>query len=162
MNIKVKLLTGQFMFSENFSLYGGVEQDLDSDKLSYTDLFLIANKVQNEQMQSSVGYDKLIELADKIKPQVSEPVQFASQEETAIEVVEVEVKTAEEKQAESEFLKEIQEQIENAPTSIAVKNVAALKEDGRSKEFFEEALQYEKATKKRGSVLKALDAAIEK
>ena len=51
---------------------------------------------------------------------------------------------------------EIEEKIINASNSMAAKNVAELSESGESKEFFQHALDVEKSTKNRKSVIAAI------
>ena len=53
-------------------------------------------------------------------------------------------------------ISKIDEKIINASNSMAAKNVAELSESGESKEFFQQALDVEKSTKNRKSVIAAI------
>ena len=165
MQVKVTLKVGAYMFSEGFSLSRGTQQILETDSLSYTDLFLIASKIQSEQLESSVSADEILTIAEKKKPQEvqeKQEISFESQEEGSIEVVEVEQEQEEvaeeqvEEKGQEDFIKLIVDQIEAAPTGIAVKSVRNFAEEGYSKEFFELALVNEEAGKNRPSVIKEI------
>lgn len=166
MQIKAKLKVGSFLFGQGFSLNRGKESVIDSDSLTYADLSILASKVQLEQVESNVSADKLLELAEKVKPESAKVLEtlFESTEEVVQEVIEVEVEEVkvEEKSEElsEEDVKLITENIEQAPNSVAVKSVKMFVEEGKSKDFFEAALKLEQSTKNRPSVIKAIKAAI--
>ena len=137
MQIKLKLVKSQFLFSENINLIKNKEVVVDSDTLTNTDIKILSGKIRSEELESNVSADKILE--------------FLS-EEAIQELKEVEVKAAEPE----DNISKIEEKIINASNSMAAKNVAELSESGESKEFFQHALDVEKSTKNRKSVIAAI------
>lgn len=161
MQIKATLKVGSFLFGQGFSLTRNKQELLDSDSLSYADLSILASKIQLEQIESNVSSDKLLEIADKIKPESSSG-EFVSTESVKPEILEVEVEEVVEdkKLLSKEDRALIVNEIEQAPTSIAVKSVKYFKEEGKGIEFFEAILKLEESTKKRPSVIKAVKSVL--
>lgn len=168
MQIKAKLKVGSFLFGQGFSLNRGKEIVIDSEKLTYADLSILASKIVLEQVESNVSADKLLELAEKIKPESSKVLEtvFESTEEVTQEVIEVELEEdkkdepTKEKGLSEDEVELITKNIENAPNSVAVKSVKMFAEEGKSKDFFEAALKLEQSTKNRPSVVRAIKSAI--
>ena len=80
MQIKLKLVKSQFLFSENINLIKNKEVVVDSDTLTNTDIKILSGKIRSEELESNVSADKILE--------------FLS-EEAIQELKEIEVKAAE-------------------------------------------------------------------
>ena len=171
MQIKLKLVKSQFLFSENINLIKNKEVVVDSDTLTNTDIKILSGKIRSEELESNVSADKILEfLSEDSIQELKEEVQVAEKlvEPTAEAQEEVvDEKVAEEDIAKSildeveeyfpeDNLSKIEEKIINASNSMAAKNVAELSESGESKEFFQHALDVEKSTKNRKSVIAAI------
>ena len=171
MQIKLKLVKSQFLFSENINLIKNKEVVVDSDTLTNTDIKILSGKIRSEELESNVSADKILEfLSEDSIQELKEEVQVAEKQvEPTAEAQEevVDEKVAEEDIAKSildeveeyfpeDNLSKIEEKIINASNSMAAKNVAELSESGESKEFFQHALDVEKSTKNRKSVIAAI------
>lgn len=171
MQIKLKLVKSQFLFSENINLIKNKEVVVDSDTLTNTDIKILSGKIRSEELESNVSADKILEfLSEDSIQELKEEVQVAEKQvEPTAEAQEevVDEKVAEEDIAKSildeveeyspeDNISKIEEKIINASNSMAAKNVAELSESGESKEFFQHALDVEKSTKNRKSVIAAI------
>lgn len=171
MQIKLKLVKSQFLFSENINLIKNKEVVVNSDTLTNTDIKILSGKIRSEELESNVSADKILEfLSEDSIQELKEEVQVAEKQvEPTAEAQEevVDEKVAEEDIAKSildeveeyfpeDNLSKIEEKIINASNSMAAKNVAELSESGESKEFFQHALDVEKSTKNRKSVIAAI------
>ena len=171
MQIKLKLVKSQFLFSENINLIKNKEVVVNSDTLTNTDIKILSGKIRSEELESNVSADKILEfLSEDSIQELKEEVQVAEKQvEPTAEAQEevVDKKVAEEDIAKSildeveeyfpeDNLSKIEEKIINASNSMAAKNVAELSESGESKEFFQHALDVEKSTKNRKSVIAAI------
>ena len=171
MQIKLKLVKSQFLFSENINLIKNKEVVVNSDTLTNTDIKILSGKIRSEELESNVSADKILEfLSEDSIQELKEEVQVAEKQvEPTAEAQEevVDEKVAEEDIAKSildeveeyfpeDNLSKIEEKIINASNSMAAKNVAGLSESGESKEFFQHALDVEKSTKNRKSVIAAI------
>ena len=179
MQIKLKLIRSQFLFSENINLIKNKEVVVDSDTLTNTDIKILSGKIRSEELESNVSADKILEFLSEdaiqelkeAEAKIEEVKAVEPQVEATVEVkeeeVEVDEKIAEEDIAKSildeveeyspeDNISKIEEKIINASNSMAAKNVAELSESGESKEFFQHALDVEKSTKNRKSVIAAI------
>jgi hypothetical protein len=171
MQIKLKLVKSQFLFSENINLIKNKEVVVNSDTLTNTDIKILSGKIRSEELESNVSADKILEfLSEDSIQELKEEVQVAEKQvEPTAEAQEevVDEKVAEEDIAKSildeveeyspeDNISKIEEKIINASNSMAAKNVAELSESGESKEFFQHALDVEKSTKNRKSVIAAI------
>lgn len=171
MQIKLKLVKSQFLFSENINLIKNKEVVVDSDTLTNTDIKILSGKIRSEELESNVSADKILEfLSEDSIQELKEEVRVAEKQvEPTAEAQEevVDEKVAEEDIAKSildeveeyspeDNISKIEEKIINASNSMAAKNVAELSESGESKEFFQHALDVEKSTKNRKSVIAAI------
>ena len=179
MQIKLKLVKSQFLFSENINLIKNKEVVVDSDTLTNTDIKILSGKIRSEELESNVSADKILEFLSEeaiqelkeAEAKIEEVKAVEPQVEATVEVkeeeVEVDEKIAEEDIAKSildeveeyspeDNISKIEEKIINASNSMAAKNVAELSESGESKEFFQHALDVEKSTKNRKSVIAAI------
>ena len=159
------------MFSENINLIKNKEVVVNSDTLTNTDIKILSGKIRSEELESNVSADKILEfLSEDSIQELKEEVQVAEKQvEPTAEAQEevVDEKVAEEDIAKSildeveeyspeDNISKIEEKIINASNSMAAKNVAELSESGESKEFFQHALDVEKSTKNRKSVIAAI------
>ncbi len=176
MQIKLKLVKSQFLFSENINLIKNKEVVVDSDTLTNTDIKILSGKIRSEELESNVSADKILEFlsedaiqelkeaevkAEEVKavePQVEATVEV--QEEVEEEITEEDIAKSildeVEEYSPEDNISKIEEKIINASNSMAAKNVAELSESGESKEFFQHALDVEKSTKNRKSVIAAI------
>ena len=177
MQIKLKLVKSQFLFSENINLIKNKEVVVDSDTLTNTDIKILSGKIRSEELESNVSADKILEFLseDAIQElkEVEAKIEEVKAEEPQVEpTVEAQEEEVDEKFAEEDIAKSILDEVEeyspedniskieekiiNASNSMAAKNVAELSESGESKEFFQHALDVEKSTKNRKSVIAAI------
>ena len=177
MQIKLKLVRSQFLFSENINLIKNKEVVVDSDTLTNTDIKILSGKIRSEELESNVSADKILEFLseDAIQElkEVEAKIEEVKAEEPQVEpTVEAQEEEVDEKFAEEDIAKSILDEVEeyspedniskieekiiNASNSMAAKNVAELSESGESKEFFQHALDVEKSTKNRKSVIAAI------
>ena len=171
MQIKLKLVKSQFLFSENINLIKNKEVVVNSDTLTNTDIKILSGKIRSEELESNVSADKILEfLSEDSIQELKEEVQVAEKQVEPTAEAQEEVK--DEKVAEEDIAKSILDEVEeyspedniskieekiiNASNSMAAKNVAELSESGESKEFFQHALDVEKSTKNRKSVIAAI------
>ena len=61
MQIKLKLVKSQFLFSENINLIKNKEVVVDSDTLTNTDIKILSGKIRSEELESNVSADKILE-----------------------------------------------------------------------------------------------------
>lgn len=177
MQIKLKLVKSQFLFSENINLIKNKEVVVDSDTLTNTDIKILSGKIRSEELESNVSADKILEFLSEDAIQELKEAEVKAEEVKAVEpqveaTVEVQEEVKDEKVAEEDIAKSILDEVEeyspedniskieekiiNASNSMAAKNVAELSESGESKEFFQHALDVEKSTKNRKSVIAAI------
>ena len=177
MQIKLKLVRSQFLFSENINLIKNKEVVVDSDTLTNTDIKILSGKIRSEELESNVSADKILEFLseDAIQElkEVEAKIEEVKAEEPQVEpTVEAQEEEVDEKFAEEDIAKSILDEVEeyspedniskieekiiNASNSMAAKNVAELSESVESKEFFQHALDVEKSTKNRKSVIAAI------
>ena len=174
MQIKLKLVKSQFLFSENINLIKNKEVVVDSDTLTNTDIKILSGKIRSEELESNVSADKILEFLSEEAIQELKEVEVKAVEPQAEATVEAqeEEEVKDEKVAEEDIAKSILDEVEeyspedniskieekiiNASNSMAAKNVAELSESGESKEFFQHALDVEKSTKNRKSVIAAI------
>ena len=154
MQIKLKLVKSQFLFSENINLIKNKEVVVNSDTLTNTDIKILSGKIRSEELESNVSADKILEFLseDSIQELKEEVVDEKVAEEDIAKSILDEV----EEYFPEDNLSKIEEKIINASNSMAAKNVAELSESGESKEFFQHALDVEKSTKNRKSVIAAI------
>ena len=169
MQIKLKLVKSQFLFSENINLIKNKEVVVDSDTLTNTDIKILSGKIRSEELESNVSADKILEFLSEEAIQELKEVEVKAEEPQAEATVEAQEEVKDEKVAEEDIAKSILDEVEeyspedniskieekiiNASNSMAAKNVAELSESGESKEFFQHALDVEKSTKNRKSVI---------
>lgn len=177
MQIKLKLIRSQFLFSENINLIKNKEVVVDSDTLTNTDIKILSGKIRSEELESNVSADKILEFLSEDAIQELKEAEPKVEEVKAVELqaeptVEAQEEVVDEKIAEEDVVKSILDEVEeystedniskieekiiNASNSMASKNVAELSESGESKEFFQHALDVEKSTKNRKSVIAAI------
>ena len=177
MQIKLKLVKSQFLFSENINLIKNKEVVVDSDTLTNTDIKILSGKIRSEELESNVSADKILEFLSEDAIQELKEAEVKAEEVKAAELqveatVEAQEEVKDEKVAEEDIAKSILDEVEeyspedniskieekiiNASNSMAAKNVAELSESGESKEFFQHALDVEKSTKNRKSVIAAI------
>lgn len=172
MQIKLKLVKSQFLFSENINLIKNKEVVVDSDTLTNTDIKILSGKIRSEELESNVSADKILEFLSEEAIQELKEVEVKAEEPQAEATVEAQEEVKDEKVAEEDIAKSILDEVEeyspedniskieekiiNASNSMAAKNVAELSESGESKEFFQHALDVEKSTKNRKSVIAAI------
>ena len=177
MQIKLKLIRSQFLFSENINLIKNKEVVVDSDTLTNTDIKILSGKIRSEELESNVSADKILEFLSEDAIQELKEAEPKVEEVKAVELqaeptVEAQEEVVDEKIAEEDVVKSILDEVEeystedniskieekiiNASNSMAAKNVAELSESGESKEFFQHALDVEKSTKNRKSVIAAI------
>ncbi len=175
MQIKLKLVKSQFLFSENINLIKNKEVVVDSDTLTNTDIKILSGKIRSEELESNVSADKILEFLSEDAIQElkeAEAKEVEVQDSPAVEVQEQVEVEQDEKVAEEDLVKnildeteeysaednisKIQDKIISASNSMAAKNVAELSEAGEPKEFFQHALDVEKSTKNRKSVIAAI------
>lgn len=172
MQIKLKLVKSQFLFSENINLIKNKEVVVNSDTLTNTDIKILSGKIRSEELESNVSADKILEFLSEEVIQELKEVEVKAAEPQAEATVEAQEEVKDEKVAEEDIAKSILDEVEeyspedniskieekiiNASNSMAAKNVAELSESGESKEFFQHALDVEKSTKNRKSVIAAI------
>ena len=172
MQIKLKLVKSQFLFSENINLIKNKEVVVDSDTLTNTDIKILSGKIRSEELESNVSADKILEFLSEEAIQELKEVEVKAAELQVEATVEAQEEVKDEKVAEEDIAKSILDEVEeyspedniskieekiiNASNSMAAKNVAELSESGESKEFFQHALDVEKSTKNRKSVIAAI------
>ena len=172
MQIKLKLVKSQFLFSENINLIKNKEVVVDSDTLTNTDIKILSGKIRSEELESNVSADKILEFLSEEAIQELKEVEVKAAELLLEASVEAQDEVKDEKVAEEDIAKSILDEVEeyspedniskieekiiNASNSMAAKNVAELSESGESKEFFQHALDVEKSTKNRKSVIAAI------
>ena len=172
MQIKLKLVKSQFLFSENINLIKNKEVVVDSDTLTNTDIKILSGKIRSEELESNVSADKILEFLSEEAIQELKEIEVKAAELQVEATVEAQEEVKDEKVAEEDIAKSILDEVEeyfpednlskieekiiNASNSMAAKNVAELSESGESKEFFQHALDVEKSTKNRKSVIAAI------
>lgn len=172
MQIKLKLVKSQFLFSENINLIKNKEVVVDSDTLTNTDIKILSGKIRSEELESNVSADKILEFLSEDAIQELKEIEVKAAELQVEATVEAQEEVKDEKVAEEDIAKSILDEVEeyspedniskieekiiNASNSMAAKNVAELSESGESKEFFQHALDVEKSTKNRKSVIAAI------
>lgn len=172
MQIKLKLVKSQFLFSENINLIKNKEVVVDSDTLTNTDIKILSGKIRSEELESNVSADKILEFLSEEAIQELKEIEVKTAELQVEATVEAQEEVKDEKVAEEDIAKSILDEVEeyspedniskieekiiNASNSMAAKNVAELSESGESKEFFQHALDVEKSTKNRKSVIAAI------
>ena len=172
MQIKLKLVKSQFLFSENINLIKNKEVVVNSDTLTNTDIKILSGKIRSEELESNVSADKILEFLSEEAIQELKEVEVKAAELQVEATVEAQEEVKDEKVAEEDIAKSILDEVEeyspedniskieekiiNASNSMAAKNVAELSESGESKEFFQHALDVEKSTKNRKSVIAAI------
>ena len=172
MQIKLKLVKSQFLFSENINLIKNKEVVVDSDTLTNTDIKILSGKIRSEELESNVSADKILEFLSEEAIQELKEIEVKAAELQVEATVEAQEEAKDEKVAEEDIAKSILDEVEeyspedniskieekiiNASNSMAAKNVAELSESGESKEFFQHALDVEKSTKNRKSVIAAI------
>lgn len=172
MQIKLKLVKSQFLFSENINLIKNKEVVVNSDTLTNTDIKILSGKIRSEELESNVSADKILEFLSEEAIQELKEIGVKAAELQVEATVEAQEEVKDEKVAEEDIAKSILDEVEeyspedniskieekiiNASNSMAAKNVAELSESGESKEFFQHALDVEKSTKNRKSVIAAI------
>ena len=172
MQIKLKLVKSQFLFSENINLIKNKEVVVDSETLTNTDIKILSGKIRSEELESNVSADKILEFLSEEAIQELKEIEVKAAELQVEATVEAQEEVKDEKVAEEDIAKSILDEVEeyspedniskieekiiNASNSMAAKNVAELSESGESKEFFQHALDVEKSTKNRKSVIAAI------
>ena len=172
MQIKLKLVKSQFLFSENINLIKNKEVVVNSDTLTNTDIKILSGKIRSEELESNVSADKILEFLSEEDIQELKEIEVKAAELQVEATVEAQEEVKDEKVAEEDIAKSILDEVEeyspedniskieekiiNASNSMAAKNVAELSESGESKEFFQHALDVEKSTKNRKSVIAAI------
>ncbi len=172
MQIKLKLVKSQFLFSENINLIKNKEVVVNSDTLTNTDIKILSGKIRSEELESNVSADKILEFLSEEAIQELKEIEVKAAELQVEATVEAQEEVKDEKVAEEDIAKSILDEVEeyspedniskieekiiNASNSMAAKNVAELSESGESKEFFQHALDVEKSTKNRKSVIAAI------
>ena len=172
MQIKLKLVKSQFLFSENINLIKNKEVVVNSDTLTNTDIKILSGKIRSEELESNVSADKILEFLSEEAIQELKEIEVKAAELQVEATVEAQEEVIDEKVAEEDIAKSILDEVEeyspedniskieekiiNASNSMAAKNVAELSESGESKEFFQHALDVEKSTKNRKSVIAAI------
>ena len=172
MQIKLKLVKSQFLFSENINLIKNKEVVVNSDILTNTDIKILSGKIRSEELESNVSADKILEFLSEEAIQELKEIEVKAAELQVEATVEAQEEVKDEKVAEEDIAKSILDEVEeyspedniskieekiiNASNSMAAKNVAELSESGESKEFFQHALDVEKSTKNRKSVIAAI------
>ena len=172
MQIKLKLVKSQFLFSENINLIKNKEVVVNSDTLTNTDIKILSGKIRSEELESNVSADKILEFLSEDSIQELKEIEVKAAELQVEATVEAQEEVKDEKVAEEDIAKSILDEVEeyspedniskieekiiNASNSMAAKNVAELSESGESKEFFQHALDVEKSTKNRKSVIAAI------
>ena len=172
MQIKLKLVKSQFLFSENINLIKNKEVVVDSDTLTNTDIKILSGKIRSEELESNVSADKILEFLSEDAIQELKEIEVKAAELQVEATVEAQEEVKDDKVAEEDIAKSILDEVEeyfpednlskieekiiNASNSMAAKNVAELSESGESKEFFQHALDVEKSTKNRKSVIAAI------
>ena len=172
MQIKLKLVKSQFLFSENINLIKNKEVVVNSDTLTNTDIKILSGKIRSEELESNVSADKILEFLSEEAIQELKEIEVKTAELQVEATVEAQEEVKDEKVAEEDIAKSILDEVEeyspedniskieekiiNASNSMAAKNVAELSESGESKEFFQHALDVEKSTKNRKSVIAAI------
>ena len=160
------------MFSENINLIKNKEVVVDSDTLTNTDIKILSGKIRSEELESNVSADKILEFLSEEAIQELKEIEVKAAELQVEATVEAQEEVKDEKVAEEDIAKSILDEVEeyspedniskieekiiNASNSMAAKNVAELSESGESKEFFQHALDVEKSTKNRKSVIAAI------
>ena len=172
MQIKLKLVKSQFLFSENINLIKNKEVVVNSDTLTNTDIKILSGKIRSEELESNVSADKILEFLSEEAIQELKEIEVKAAELQVEATAEAQEEVKDEKVAEEDIAKSILDEVEeyspedniskieekiiNASNSMAAKNVAELSESGESKEFFQHALDVEKSTKNRKSVIAAI------
>ena len=117
MQIKLKLVRSQFLFSENINLIKNKEVVVDSDTLTNTDIKILSGKIRSEELESNVSADKILEFLseDAIQElkEVEAKIEEVKAEEPQVEpTVEAQEEEVDEKFAEEDIAKSILDEVE--------------------------------------------------
>lgn len=167
MNFRVILNKGQFLFGKKISIVNGVKYNLNSDELDFSDLLIIATKIEAGAIESDKSASEIRTKGLEKAPQVVKEeygVVVGDDANTTIEVVEAELDDKEEQQEEdpkntgSGLSDELQDKVDKflvTSTAIAAKQVNDFAKEG--KEVLENILYQEKAGRNRAKVISAIE-----